>query len=220
MDQSDKSFKIVTPGLGTLCIQPESATQPEIERTSLVIYPHKISEEQMPMAVEWAAASQCPIFCHSQDIQKLVKQGFGAYRFHGIMGYKEIAFEGGTIEMFPAKREKKSGIKGRFLEFSETFGFLKAPSFHVLVRPRGEEAILYLSSVNIDSLEWKVLTRRNPGKVIGTALISPESWKRFGDKVRCSIVSAREVGSVETALPAANVVNGSSKWAENRPSQS
>lgn len=218
MEEGGKSLRIVTQGLGTLLIQPSTATAHDLERAALVIYPHRISAAQLAVAVEWAAASQCPIFCHEKDIDKMVKQGFGAYRFHGISGYREIAFQSGTLDLFPAKRERASGIKGRFLEFSETFGFLRAPSFHVMIHSRGEASILYLSSPNVDAVEWKVLSRRHPAKIVGAAQYSPEVWRDFGKRHNVTVIPARGLSEISTHANAEVEVERSNAWVESSPS--
>lgn len=202
--------------MGRIFIQPAFAFSEDIEASSLVIYPHRIEDSAIPASVEWAAGSQTPIFCHEEDIETLVSQGFGAYRFHGLSGYKEIGFQGGSVEFYPARRRRAAGLKGSMVEFGELFGLLRVPAYHVLLRSRGEQPVLFLGSSQIDGVEWQVLTRSLPSLVVGSAEVPDAEWEALAQKFGTKIVKAREISEVvpDAATPATGRKESEREWPE------
>lgn len=184
--------------MGDIFIQPETCEPDELAAAALAVYPHRLQSEDLSSIVEWAAGTQTPIFCHERDIPALEGQGFGAYRFHGISGYKEVGFQGGALEFYPARRQKRGWWANLVTEFMEAFRFLSAPTYHVLLRPRNEGSVLYLTSTSLDSVEWRVLTKSRPTLIIGSATVSNEAWDAFSQRFGVKVVKESESSRVET----------------------
>jgi hypothetical protein len=161
--------------MGQIAIQPSVVTPELIEKSSLVIFPMRMNSQNRAAAVEWAATSQTPIFCHSEDIPSLVQEGFGTYRFHKLEGFKEIDFQGGAIDFFPAQRPKSKGFKSLFTELFERLGFLKSSSFHFSIRPKMENSVLFLTGKDFQETEWRVMTKGGFEKIYACGF-APISW--------------------------------------------
>lgn len=186
-------MRIVSRSLGPVYLDPPLPVESDdLFRTGFVIYADRLKQAWISGAVEWAAGSQAPIFCHERDVSLLAEQGFGTYRFHGVSGYREMGFQGGVVEFYPARRKKTGGLGGVWTEFLELFGFLKAPAYHVLVRPRHETTVLYLSSPEVDAVEWKVFSRAKPGLVVGAPTTDASVWKALSAKLGVSILTPNE----------------------------
>ena len=184
--------------MGQIVFQPISATPEDLEKASLVIIPERINKDFFNVAVEWAAATQVPIFCHGADVPFFEAEGFGSYRFHRLDTYREVEFQGGSLEFFPALRRKAKGIRGISQELAERTGFLKTPSFHVLMRPRNERPVLYLASTQISASEWSVLTRSKPDLVIGSPAATKTEWQLFSTLIKKRVVPAQGLETVKT----------------------
>lgn len=192
-----KNLSIESPSMGRLLIQParfptEDEVKSEELRPSMLIYPRRMSEGEIEAATEWAASTKLPIFCHAKDIPRLMDEGFGAYRFNKLDGYKEIYFRGGVIEFYPAHRQPRPGFKGLMQEAGEFFRVLPTQHYHVLLRPQRESPVLHLASSRIDTVEWQVLSRARPAFVIGSPEVSRQDWQVFS--LRCG----RQVGLEES----------------------
>ena len=161
-EQPTRNLSIYTPRMGYITLQPKVSDVHDIEKSDLVLFPERMDEQSLNVIVDWAAGTQTPIFCHKSDIAQLESMGFGAYRFHALDGFKEVDFQGGTVDFYPAKRPKKRGISGFVIEFLEKFGVLKTPSFHVLIKPKKEKPILFLTGTHIDAVEWSLWMKEDP----------------------------------------------------------
>ena len=197
--------------MGQIVIQPVTVETADLERAALVLFPHRIHKNEFNVAVEWAAGTQTPIFCHQAEVSKFEAEGFGAYRFHRLDGYKEIDFQGGAVEFFPAKRKRQTGVKGNFFELGERLGLVRTPSYHVLIRPKNERPVLYLSSAHIDISEWALLSKSNPSHVVGSSLVTKHEWHSLSTQLKRKVLPAAEMISVQTQ---ALGTNGATSLAE------
>lgn len=189
---------VESQSLGLIVIQPTTLYIEESERANLLLFPQKISQESLLVGVEWAASTQTPIFCLPTDVTKFEEEGFGAYRFHKIDGYREVDFQGGSIEFFPARRRRLKGIKGLSQEMAEFMGWAPHPGYHVVIRPQGEASVLYLASTVVDNSEWKTLTQTNPQTIIGAEAHSKSEWHTFSTSVKRRIYWAAEFSHIKT----------------------
>jgi hypothetical protein len=177
-----KSLRIESKSLGTVLIQPSETRREDEREPALIVYPFPMTEPERTAAVEWAAGTQTPIYCREPDIEFLEAQGFGRYRFHTVGGYREIGFQGGAAEFYPARRDVRPGWRRTLVEFAEYSGLLRPPTVNVLIRPRGEGPVLYLSSPAMDSIEWSVLMRAQAQCVVGSARSTRERWLELQQK--------------------------------------
>lgn len=181
--------------MGEVVIQPESTHSELIEKTSLVIFPFQMNAKNRAAAIEWASTSQTPIFCHAQDIPSLVEQGFGSYRFHKLEGFREVDFQGGALDFFPARRPKQLGLRGFLTDLLEKMGFLKSKTFHFAIRPKLERPVLFLTGSEFEATEWKVMSRENYEFVFGLdSWQSPIDWPSVEKKLGTKILAAPLVG--------------------------
>jgi len=195
--------------MGQIVFQPSSADPHLLAETSLAVFPTEIERKNLHAVVEWAAATQIPIFCRALDIPSLEKEGFGAYRFLKLEGYREVDFQGGTIEFFPARRRQAKNFSGYLRSVGEFFGWSPKPQgFHVRLRPKNEHPILVLASAEIDSVEWTLLTRENPSQIVAmeTDVTTEDRLAletRFGAKILLSTaaghIQTQPLTSVETS---------------------
>lgn len=181
--------------MGEVIVQPES-THPElIEKTSLVLFPFRMNDRNRAAAIEWASTSQTPIFCHAQDIPKLVEQGFGSYRFHKLDGFREVDFQGGALDFFPARRPKPTGLHGLATDLLEKMGFLKSKSYHFAIRPKLERPVLFLTGSEFEATEWKVMSREKYEYVFGLdSWYGSTDWNVVEKKLGTKIVVAPRIG--------------------------
>ncbi len=194
-----RNLTLFSKGMGQIILQPQTAPIEEIEQASLVLFPLSMSQEGLAAAVEWAGSSQTPIFCLSKDIQKLVGEGFGAYRFHKLDGYREIDFQGGTLEFFPTVVAKNPGIGGFFKEVLEWLGFFKPQSFHLLVRPLGEKPLLFLASAHLDPVQISIFKASNPEKYFGLeGALSVEDCKSLSKIFGVEVQTTEGIDFIET----------------------
>lgn len=208
-------LKIQSPSMGQLVIQPSVADFDEIQDTKLVLFPYRIDMKMIDIVAEWAVTSQCPIFCHEQDIPLLEREGFGAYRFHKLGGYKNIDFQGGSIELFPAKDIPR--VRSFFKpvrDMAESFWpSKKIYSYHTLVKPLGEKAVLLLSSPHVDPMEWPVLMRSKPELIVLSSEFPREQWQALAERYKIELNYAADFGVIETS-PDASTKDGSA-WKLN-----
>ncbi len=179
-----KNLKVYSQIMGQLVIQPELIDKTGVYRSQLVICPLRMTPEQSEAVAEWASVSQLPIFCHEADISRFVDEGFGAYRFHGLEGYKKVDFEGGSIEFFPAKRKKQGGFAGLFQELSELFGISKPFGYHLFIRPINEKSVLYLASPNLDQADLLVFEKLKPSIILASKNFLKEEWAVLQDRFK------------------------------------
>lgn len=178
-----KTLTLVTGNMGRILIQPQKFSVAEASEASMLIFPRSLLQPELEYMVEWAAETQLPIFCLAQDIPRLEKEGFGVYRFHVLKTYREVYFQTGTVEFFPAKVYSTRPLFKRLIAgASELFGLRSKAHFHVLIRPRNETPILYLASPGMDAAEWEVLTQSHPGVIFGSDEHTAEEWQEFASQ--------------------------------------
>lgn len=197
-DTSIRNFSIVSPSMGLLVIQPVTIDPVDLESSSLVVFPHRVDAATFNVGVEWAAGTQTPIFCIPADIERFEKEGFGAYRFHKLDGYREVDYQGGAVEFFPAKKRRLKGIKGWTQEVGDWLGISTSPGYHVLIKPKGEHPILYLASTFIDPSEWTALIQSNPSLIVGSPLFTSSEWHAFSTLVKRRVTPAADLSKVPT----------------------
>jgi hypothetical protein len=194
--------------MGQLVLQPSSIDPRLLSEASLVIFPLRIERKGLSTIVEWAAATQVPIFCRAQDIPTLEEEGFGAYRFLKLEGYREVDFQGGTIEFFPARRRKEGGLKGRLASLADFFGWSPKPNgFHVRIRPKNERPVLFLASPEVDSVEWTLLIRDNPSSIVAfDDVVTDDERGLLEKRFNAKILASSSVGELVTQpLPSTDV---------------
>ena len=184
--------------MGQIVFQPSSIDKEEIQNATLVIFPERVDHHDIAVVTEWAGSTQTPIFCNSQDIALFEAEGFGGYRFHRLDSYREVDFQKGSIEFFPAKRWKKSGWRASIEQSLEYFGVLRIPAFHVLIRPKNERPILFLASPQIDRAEWSMFSGFQPSEIVGSVDVPEEKWMALSAALKTNIVSAEVVRTIRT----------------------
>jgi hypothetical protein len=206
-EHSPGFLTVKSVSMGIIIVQPETAPAEIIEQASLVVFPFRMNEKNKLAAIEWAALSQTPIFCHSTDIPALVAEGFGAYRFHKLDGFREVDFQGGAIDFFPARRPKSRNLKGFVLEIFEWMGLIKAPSFHFAVRPKNEQPILFLGGGEFEATEWNVISKGLYEKVVGLNHSKTQpAWDLVSKNLGIKIESAPFDGTLVTKKTTQTVV--------------
>jgi hypothetical protein len=150
----NKNILIEVPKLGIVLFSPRHVEQTEFDRVSLVICPQKITDSQEMTALsEWAALTQTPLFCLESDKLILENEGFGAYRFQTLAPYRRVHLYGGVIEFIPVQRKKN------YIFFNKNLDPL---SYHILMRPFGAQAILYLSEPKMSFEDLQVCKGLKP----------------------------------------------------------
>jgi hypothetical protein len=176
--------------MGDIVIQPTKMPQDELHRVALVAFPERLDAQSRAVLVEWASATQVPIFCLAADVEALVEEGFGPYRFHKIDGFREVDFQGGALEFYPARRQKPEGLRGAMFEIAEKLGFYAPQSFHVVVRPKVGSSFLYLSTAQMDRVEWQLLMSSKPEFVVGSPRVSLDAWREFSERTETNVLPA------------------------------
>ena len=184
--------------MGQIVIQPKKADREAMYQAQVVLCPLKQSAQDFDAIVEIASATQVPIFCHASDIPKLKEEGFGAYRFHKLEGYREVDFQGGAVEFFPAKKKVVGALASFFQEAGELLGFTKPYAYHVMIRPVNEKSILYLASSQLDSADIAVFKKLAPSIVVGSCESTRESWKVIGEQLNQNIIFEEDIESIVT----------------------
>lgn len=162
--------------LGLVAIQPTSADEQVMHEVAHVIFPQRIPEPDFEAAVEWAASSEATIFITPPDLKRFEAEGFGAYRFHLLEGFREIGFSEGKIKFIPSSRRRPGGFWGVALELANSWNFLKKEEFHVVLKPSDADAILYLCSASLDRAEWALLREDRPAAIVGSRLLAQNHW--------------------------------------------
>jgi len=194
------NLKVYTQGMGQLVVQPESLDRMDLYKTQLLLCPYRMNDVQLNAVADWASVSQIPIFCHTEDIQKFEEEGFGAYRFHKLDGYREVDFQGGAIEFFPAKRlQKKISFMSRLKDALEHFSFVAPEAFHILIRPIDEKSVLFLASPKLDFADLQVFKRLAPNVIVGSREYSRDEWKVVGEHLGMSVIFEQDVEFVVTS---------------------
>ena len=192
------NLKVKSQSLGNIFIEPRVSDKKDIESAKIVLYPAPFDSELTPVAVEWAAGTQVPFFCHVQQLSKLRIEGFGSYRFQRLDTFKEVDFLAGSIEFFPSRNKKFGGVRGWLQEFKEILGFKNIPGFHLIIKPRKEATVLFLSHPYIDHIEWSLISKSDPLAIIGAENFSRETWQELSQKFKRPILYAADVSVVDT----------------------
>lgn len=193
------NLKVKSQSLGTIFIEPRFADKADIAAAKIVVYPAPFDSGLTAAVVEWAASTQVPFFCHVQQLSKLKNEGFGSYRFQKLDSFKEVDFLAGSIEFFPSRSKKFSGLRGWMQEVKEILGFKNIPGFHMIIKPRKEQHVLYLSHPYIDHIEWSLISKGDPLAIIGSENFPRETWVKLGQKFKTSIFFAEDIASLDTA---------------------
>lgn len=195
------SLIVQSSSMGKIALQPVATDPKLLSETSLAIFPCPIERKDLGSIVEWAAATQIPIFCRGVDIPQLEREGFGSYRFLKLDGYREVDFQGGTLEFFPARPRRQAGLRTQLRTVAEFFGWSSGPtSFHVRIRPKNERPVLVLAGAEIDNVEWALLNRENPSAVVALdGAVSFEERSALELRFGAKILSSGAVAAIETA---------------------
>src|SRR5690606_39109531 len=119
---------------GPITFQPDEFSEGEVHRSRYLVFPDRIPDASFDVAVEWAAHSEAPIFCTAHDMRRFVKEGFGAYRFNTLGGFREIGFEGGSLKFVPARPKASKGLGGWLRELGDAWGLISRESYHVIAK--------------------------------------------------------------------------------------
>jgi hypothetical protein len=204
-DDPSRNLTLSLGGFGPISLQPDEFNEEELQRARYIVFPHAISEEKFGVAVEWASHSQAPIFCTAQDLRRFVREGFGAYRFNTLGGFREIGFEKGSLKFVPARPPRSEGVKGFLRELADAWGIFSRDSFHVVAKASKGESLLYLSNPFIDRSEWRILSEDTPQRIYGNPLYPAFYWLALSEKLGADVqFFAREdtmVGTTHKIFP-------------------
>ncbi len=154
--------------MGVVLFSPKKVDQEELDRVSVLICPRDIRDVNEFVAVsEWAALTQTPIYCINTLKARLKNEGFGDYRVHSISPYQQIHMYGGTLEFIPVKKTEK------FLFFNRK---IEPEYFHILLKPFGEDPVLYLSTPQITSEDLAVCKNLNVRFFADKEVQKEEAW--------------------------------------------
>jgi hypothetical protein len=210
-ESSISNFSILSPRLGQVVVQPVTFNPSELESATIVVYPQRISKESFEVGVEWAASTQTPIFCLKEDVERFEQEGFGSYRFHKLEGYKEVDYEGGSIEFFPAREKSLKGLRGLTTNLARFLGKRTPNAFHFLVHPKGEASILYLASDQVNSHEWELFMKKNPSHIVGSTTTSNVEWHSFSSFVKKRIYTSHDLMRLKTVARTSNTTDNLGK---------
>ncbi len=173
---------------GRVAIQPSQAEESLIKDVQYVIFPHRIPEPEFAAAIEWASSSEAPIFITPADLRRFEAEGFGAYRFHLLDGFREIGFAEGKIKFVPASKNKKSGLWGVAMDLAQAWNLGKKEEYHVVIRPKQEEPTLYLAASNLERGEWALLSEDAPQRILGSRFATQNEWIALSELLGCEII--------------------------------
>ncbi|MEO5669008.1 MAG: hypothetical protein ABIR96_13185 [Bdellovibrionota bacterium] len=200
-DSPDRNLALQLGDFGPLVIQPGEISEHEIARARYILFPDQIPVEKFTAALEWAAVSESPVFCTAADLKRFEKEGFGAYRFNVLGGFRELGFERGALRFIPARRKHASGWRGLIEDLSDAWGWTRRESFHVVVKSR-DKSVLYLATPFIEKGEWAMLCEDKPTKIYASAHFGRVYWtalaERFGATIEF-VLSGEEKRSSTTA---------------------
>jgi hypothetical protein len=201
MDKVPRShnFRVYSQSLGPVYFYPKDIKKEHIEEATVLLFPVRVDRQYVSTAVEWSASTQSPIFAHINNMARFQSEGFGSYRFHRLECYQEVDFLGGSIVFFPARKIKVQGVRGLLSDVKEVLGINEVPGFHVILRPRGEEPLLYLANPQVENIDWELLCKFSPGRIVGAAEIPALSWERLAKKTASVIEWAGNVESIKLA---------------------
>jgi len=186
-DDPSRNLTLSLGSFGPITFQPDEFSEDELHRSRYLVFPDRISEKAFDVAVEWAAHSESPIFCTAHDVRRFVKEGFGAYRFNTLGGFREIGFEKGSLKFVPARTRTVTGLRGWLKDLGDAWGLISRESYHVIAKPERGESHLYLSSPYIDLGEWKVLSEDRPTRIYGSPEYPSFYWLALSEKLGTDI---------------------------------
>lgn len=172
---------------GPLVIQPEQISEEEIARARYILFPDQIPQEKFAAALEWAAISEAPVFCTASDLKKFEQEGFGAYRFNVLGGFRELGFERGSLRFIPARRKQSAGWRGIVEDLADAWGWSRRESFHVVVKSPDRGSFLYLATPFIEKGEWSLLTEDKPKRIYASAQYGRLYWKALAERFGVTI---------------------------------
>ncbi len=197
--------------MGKILLQPGHTPQNGAEELDIILFPRRLKDKvEADTILEWAFLSNAPVYCHKSDVKSIEQSIVGSNRYlNSVDGYKEIHFQNGSIEFYPAKRSRpKQFLKALLADFAEVMGWLQTQAYHVLVRPVGESAVLFLNTPEIDDVDWSLFERSKPDFIIGSADHSKREWKTLSKKLGgIEILWAPEVAFVQTNLEGFDINN-------------
>ena len=197
-EESLSNFRVKSQSLGTLFVQPTSSAEKDMNSASQVLFISRISKEETVAAVDWAASTQGLIFCVASDVGLFESHGFGAYRFHKLDGYRDVDFQGGTIEFHPARAPRASGLMGFAQELRDLLGWAKVDAYHVLVRPKGERPLLILSSTQVDPDQWVHFVKAEPSLIVAARSLTRTDALSLSALLKKKVLSAHDLSEVST----------------------
>ncbi len=195
----NNNLKIQSKSMGQLVISPNRLDLEDLKQSGLVLFPFRISDKQKAVLVEWAGLSQAPIFCHKSDIAKLEEEGFGAYRFHSLQNLREVDFQGGSLEFFPARRPKGKNLIAKVQGLGEYLEMLPVYSFHTFIRPLGEKSVVYLASPQLEDLEYKYFLKEKASIYVAARGFEISAWAEVEKRLGQSLIHEGQKEVISTA---------------------
>jgi hypothetical protein len=220
-DSPNRNLALQLGDFGPLVIQPEDANDDEIGRARYILFPDKIPQEKFAAALEWASVSESPVFCTSADLKRFEDEGFGAYRFNALGGFRELGFERGTLRFVPARRKQGKGWLGLVEDLADAWGWSRREAYHVIIKAPGKRTILYLTTPFVNKTEWAVLCEDKPERIIGSAQFGRLYWtalaERIGANIEIPAMGSESRGSTTTKI--FGLRGASSDAGRRRPTQ-
>jgi hypothetical protein len=186
-DSPSRNLSIQLGNFGPLAIQPTEIHEDEMARAQCILFPTPIPAEHFSKALEWAASSQAPIFCTASDLKRFEQEGFGAYRFHMLGGFRELGFSEGSLKFVPARQKNSLGWRGLMEDLADAWGWSRREAFHVIVRNPELSSVLYLATPFIDKTDWSLLCEDGPAKVLGNPQYGSIYWTALAEKLGVEI---------------------------------
>jgi hypothetical protein len=124
---------------------------------------------------------------HLSDLKRFEKEGFGAYRFHSLGGFRELGFEKGALRFVPARRKHSAGWRGFYEDLADAWGWSRRESFHVTLKSSGRGTVLYLASPFVDRGDWSMLCEDKPARVVGSPHFGRVYWTALAERLGVNI---------------------------------
>jgi hypothetical protein len=198
-DDPSRNLILSLGSFGPLCLQPDEINEEELQRARYVVFAEPIADEKFAVAVEWAAHSQAPIFCTQSDLKRFVREGFGAYRFNTLGGFREVGFEEGSLKFIPARPPRANGLRGILRELADVWGLTARNAFHVVAKSKRGETLLYLNNPFMDRSEWSLLKEDAPRRVYGNPRYPAFYWLALSEKLGTNVEFFARVDSMAGA---------------------
>jgi len=200
-DSPDRNLVLQLGDFGPLVIQPEQIAEDEIARARYIVFPDRIPEERFAAALEWASVSEAPVFCTAGDLRRFEKEGFGAYRFNILGGFRELGFESGALRFVPARHKHSTGWRGLVEDLADAWGWSRRECFHVIAKAPGRGTVLYLATPFVEKSEWAMLCEDKPTRIVGSSHYGRVYWTALAERIGVTIelvVSSDEARSGAT----------------------